>query len=55
MLNTNNQEDLLRILSCIFAVIIIFCMFMSRNAMDLAYLGVISGFICKYVVKCCRK
>ena len=55
MLNVNNQDGVYKVLSCIFAVILIVVMVVNRNMLDLVYLGVISIFILIYFIEIKRK
>ena len=51
MLNVNNQDVVYKVLSCIFAVILIVVMVVNRNIIDLIYLGIISIFILIYFIE----
>jgi len=55
MLKVKNQDVVYKVLSCIFAVILIVVIVMSRNIIDLIYLGVVSIFILKYFIEIKRK
>ena len=55
MLKISDQEVLFKVLSCIFAVILIVVMFVNGNVIDLVYLIMVSMFILKYVVEISRK
>ena len=55
MLKINNQDWFYKVLSCIFAVILIVVMLVNRNIVDLIYLSVISMFILKYYIEIRRK
>ena len=55
VLKINDQEVLFKVLSCIFAVILIVVMFVNGNVIDLVYLIMVSMFILKYVVEISRK
>ena len=55
MLKAKNQGVLYKVLSCIFAVILIVVMLVNRNIIDLVYLGVVSMFILIYFVEIKRK
>lgn len=55
MLKTKNQDGFYKVLSCIFAVILIVVMVVNRNIIDLVYLGVVSIFILIYFVEIKRK
>lgn len=55
MLKVKNQGVLYRVLSCIFAVILIVVMIVNRDVIDLVYLGIISIFILKYFIEIRRK
>ena len=51
MIKINNQEVILKILSCIFAVIVVVYMILNRNIIDLFYLGGVSILIFKYFIE----
>ena len=51
MLNVKNQDGVFKVLSCIFAVILIVVMVVNRNVIDLMYLGIISVFILIYFIE----
>ena len=55
MLKVKNQGVVFRVLSCIFAVIMVVYVLMNRNIIDLVYLGIISMFILKYFIEIRRK
>lgn len=55
VLNVKNQGGVYKVLSCIFAVILIVVMVVNRNMLDLIYLGVISIFILIYFIEIKRK
>ena len=55
VLNVNNQDVVYRVLSCIFAVILIVVMLVGRNVIDMIYLGIISIFILRYFIEIKRK
>lgn len=55
MLKVKNQDVVYKVLSCIFAVILIVVMIVNRNIIDLVYLGIISMFIFKYFIEFKRK
>lgn len=55
MLKIKNQEVVFKVLSCIFAVILIVVVFANRNVIDLVYLIMVSMFILKYVIEIRRK
>lgn len=55
MLNVKNLDVFYKILSCIFAVILLVFMLVNRNILDLVYLGVISVFILIYFIEIKRK
>lgn len=55
MLKIKNQEVLFKVLSCIFAVILIVVMFVNGNVIDLVYLIMVSMFILKYVIEIKKK
>ena len=50
MLKVKNQDVVYRVLSCIFAVILIAVMVVNRNIVDLIYLSIISMFILRYFI-----
>ena len=51
MLKVKNQGVVYRVLSCIFAVILVVYVLIYRNVIDLVYLGIISMFILKYFIE----
>lgn len=55
MLKVKNQDVVYKVLSCIFAVILIVVMIVNRNIIDLVYLGIISMLIFKYFIEIKRK
>ena len=55
MLKVKSQGVLYRILSCIFAVIIVVFILIDRNIIDLIYLGLVSMYILKYFIEIKRK
>ena len=55
VLKVKNQGGVYRVLSCIFAVIMVVYVLMNRNIIDLVYLGIISMFILKYFIEIRRK
>lgn len=55
VLKIKNQEVLFKVLSCIFAVILIVVMFVNGNVIDLVYLIMVSMFILKYVIEIKKK
>ena len=55
MLKVNNQDVVYKILSCIFAVILIVVMVVNRNILDIIYLSLISIFILIYFIEIKRK
>ena len=55
MLMTKNQEEVFKILSCIFAVILIMFVVVSGNIIDYIYLGIVSLFILNYYVEIRKK
>ena len=55
MLNTSNQDVVYKVLSCIFAVILIVVMVVNKNIIDLIYLSLISIFIFIYFIEIKRK
>ena len=55
MLNTSNQDVVYKVLSCIFAVILIVVMVVNRNILDIIYLSLISVFIFIYFIEIKRK
>ena len=55
MLKVKNQDVVYKVLSCIFAVILIVVIVISRNIIDLIYLGIVSIFILSYFIEIKRK
>ena len=55
MLNIKNQDVIYKVLSCIFAVILVVTIVVNRNILDLVYLGLISIFILTYFIEIKRK
>ena len=55
MLSVKNHDVVYKILSCIFAVILVVVIIISRNIIDLIYLGIVSIFILKYFIEIKRK
>ena len=55
MLKVKNQDVVYKVLSCIFAVILIVVIVISRNIIDLIYLGIVSIFILRYFIEIKRK
>lgn len=55
MLKAKNWDVVYKVLSCIFAVILIVVIIVNRNIIDLVYLGIISMFIFKYFIEIKRK
>ena len=55
MLKVKNQDVVYRVLSCIFAVILIVVMVVNRDILDLMYLSIISIFILIYFIEIKRK
>ena len=55
MLNVKNQDGVYKVLSCIFAVILIVVMVVNRNLLDIIYLCLISIFILIYFIEIKRK
>jgi len=55
MLSVRNQDVVYKVLSCIFAVIIVVYMFIDRNVIDFVYLGIISIYILTYFIEIRRK
>ena len=55
MLNVKNQGGVYKVLSCIFAVILIVVMVVNRNILDIIYLILFSIFILLYFVEIKRK
>jgi len=51
VLKIRNQDGVYKVLSCIFAVILIVVIVVNRNIMDLIYLCIISIFILKYFIE----
>jgi len=55
VLKVKNQDVVYRVLSCIFAVILIVVMVVNRDILDLMYLSIISIFILIYFIEIKRK
>lgn len=55
MLKVNYHNVVYKVLSCIFAVILVVYMFIDGNVVDLVYLGIVSIFILKYFIEIKRK
>lgn len=55
MLNVKDQGVVYKVLSCIFAVIMVVYIFINKNVIDLVYLGLVSVFILKYFIEIKRK
>lgn len=55
MLKIKNQGVVYRVLSCIFAVILVVYVLICRNVIDVIYLMIISMLILKYFVEIRRK
>ena len=55
MLSVRSQDLVYKVLSCIFAVILVVYMFIDRNVIDLVYLGIVSIYILKYFIEIRRK
>lgn len=51
MLKVKSQDVVYRILSCIFAVILIVVMLVNGNIIDFIYLGIVSMFILIYFIE----
>jgi len=55
MLKTKNQGVVYRVLSCIFAVILVVYVLIYRNVIDVIYLGIVSMSFLKYFIEIIRK
>lgn len=55
MLKVKNQEGVYKVLSCIFAVILVVIMVVNKNIVDLIYLSIIFMFILIYFIEIKRK
>ena len=55
MLKVKNQDVVYKVLSCIFAVILVVYVVIYRNVIDLIYFGIVSIFILKYFIEIKRK
>lgn len=55
MFKVRNQDVVYKVLSCIFAVILVVVIVISRNIIDLIYLGIVSIFILRYFIEIKRK
>ncbi len=50
MIKIKLYDKVLKVLSCIFAIIIVSLMILGGNVIDLCYLGLISGFVIKFII-----
>ena len=55
MLNVRNQDMIYKVLSCIFAVMLVVFMIVYGNIIDHVYLCLISIFILKYFIEIRKK
>lgn len=55
MLNAKNQDMIYKVLSCIFAVMLVVFMIVYGNIIDHVYLCLVSIFILRYFIEIKRK
>ena len=54
MLKVKNHGVVYKVLSCIFAVILVVYVLIYRNIIDMVYFGIVSIFILKYFIEIIR-